>query len=77
MDSVQTLHDFALNLLNDPTALAAFGTRTKPLVGQDYDCRSRARDAICVTSSGVESLASSIPACTPHTSPLGLPTRCR
>ncbi|SEF36279.1 hypothetical protein SAMN05421837_11027 [Amycolatopsis pretoriensis] len=26
MDSVQTLHDFALNLLNDPTALAAFGT---------------------------------------------------
>lgn len=25
MDSVQTLHDFALNLLNDPTALAAFG----------------------------------------------------
>ena len=26
MESVQTLHDFALNLLNDPTALAAFGT---------------------------------------------------
>ncbi len=26
MSSVQTLHDFTLNLLNDPTALAAFGT---------------------------------------------------
>lgn len=26
MSPVQTLHDFALNLLNDPTALAAFGT---------------------------------------------------